>query len=683
MLYNWNKSFRIVAFGLMATASAFGADGSFCDLVIEACPKEFANKIITVPKSTVALSARMPTCKETVDIPVPEVKPPDIMFIIDNSTSMNNTDGSEARFTQTILMLDSLFKQVPQAHVGITSFSRFLQFDDREPHLLVPAFPGTENHGAYVPLTRLDTVFANGIRGVDTLKAMLKHSSNGNLTYGLASTGANNTRNGTDITLGFESALTAMKKSTVAKEAQFIIFLSDGEPGSLDSARVSKQDEYLAGVGVPTTFTIFFGDENSEGFVATNTMTTNIQKNGYSLSNPKSAIWNITNPSANLQAILQGLVSGVLTVPTATSAQTATLSKGNQVLQSNLLDGTNFVFQKRLALDADSTVFNFQVAYSYTDNTKNPPVTSNKTFDYKLTVKRTGANPPLGASTACFDAPSIALLSENKPLSIVTADNTNLQVQVTSATGRTCTGCSAALSSAKGNDKETLPLTGATHVVTGNFSREVNSATIPNDSKLQHMALNDSVIVVFQNPEFPLETVRRAFKYEDISTVLNLAWRNPVGQTTLNVPANQQFIIASGVAGLKAEPTGSNLNCCYSMDTTTLHTVDSANFVGIGLTVTREFSASFRIFDNLGTLVNTIAFKLPKAEFAKLKAKDPRAKSHKVWVLWNGITNQNAKAATGAYIMFGTVTLAIEPGVAEDKATTVLKRRIGLIRNVE
>lgn len=679
MFYNWNRNFRGTAFGMLAGVSAFAADGSFCDLVIEACPKEFANKIITVPKSTVALSARMPICSETVDIPVQEVKPPDIMFIIDNSTSMNNTDGSEARFSQSILMLDSLFKLVPKAHVGLTSFTKSLQFDDRDPHLLAPAFPGTENHGAYVPLTRLDTVFANGVRGIDTLKAMLKHSSNGNLTYGV--TGTN--RNGTDITLGFESALTAMNKSTVAKEAQFIIFLSDGEPGNLDSSRTAKQDDYLAGTGVPTTFTVFFGDQSDPGFVATNTMTTNIQKNGYSATNPKSAIWNVTNPSANLQGILQGLVSGVLTVPAATSAQTATLSKGNQVLQSNQLVGTNFVFQKRLALDADSTVFNFQVAYSYTDNTKNPPVTSNKTFDYKLTVRRTGANPPVGASTACYDAPSIALLSENKPISIVTADNTNLQVQVTSAADKTCTGCTATLSSKQGSDKETLPLTGAGNVVTGNFSREVSSTPLPNDSKLQHLALNDSVVVVFQNPEFPLETVRRAFKYEDISTVLNVAWRNPVGQTTLNVPPNQQFIIASAVAGLKAESTGPNANCCYSMDTTTLHTADSTNFVGIGLTVTREFSANFRIFDNFGTLVNTLAFKLPKAEFAKLKAKDPRAKSHKVWLLWNGITNKNAKAATGAYILFGTVTLAIEPGVAEDKATTILRRRIGLVRNVE
>jgi len=683
-------------------AAAFASADTFCDLVVTACPKDFAGKVITVPKNTVALSARMPICKETVSIPVPEVKPPDIVFIIDNSTSMSSggggfggaggSDPNEERFKQAILMIDSLFARVPQAHVAITAFSRRLQFDDRDPHWLKPAFPGSADHDAYVPLTRLDTVFANGVRGIDTLKAMLKYSDNGDMLYttqqpptrtGGGGAGGGNIRNGTDITLGFQSAVEALKASTTNKDAQFFIFISDGEPSTVDDSRQAMINDFKLGVGAPTTFTIFFGNDQSEGFAATTEMTNNIKVNGYSTKNPQSAIWNTTDPGANLQTLLQGLVKDVITVPAPTSAQTATITKGTQTLSSNQLVDSNFVFQKRLSLETDLTSFTFNVLYSYTDNSVAPPTTKTETFTYPLTVQRSGQAVPPGATTVCHEGPIVELTANNKVIPTVTADNNPVGIRITQAAGQTCAGCTANLSSVQGSDRLTVPLTPAANISTGSFNRTASADAIPTDAILQHYAINDSIVVVLVNPEIPLETVRQAFAYKDVSTVLDVGYHNEVALTDgsdQSLPPGTQFLLA-GAPNLQTVSVGGMTNCCASSGGDFSGSgADSSRYVGIILSATREFSAEFRIFDNLGTLVNETKFQLPKAEYLKLPY-DPVTKTRKVRFLWNGLTKDGAKVGTGAYILLGKLDLAIEPGVAEDRVSTRITRRIGVIRN--
>jgi hypothetical protein len=694
LISNFQKLGLTLGLVALSLAQAQVAANSFCDLVVEACPKEFAGKTITVPKNTVALSARMPFCKETVDLPVAEAKPADIVFIIDNSGSMSDSnnggnDANEARFKQTVIMLDSLYKSSPKSKVAITSFSRRLQFDDRDPHLLAPAFPGTADHDAYVPLTQLDAPVGGGL-GIDTLKAMLKHNDRtGSLTYGstFPATRANanpgirgvtDLRNGTDITLGFQSALQALKTSTASKENQFFIFISDGEPGSVDDSRAGVINDFKAGVGVPTTFTIFFGRQTSAGYTATNEMTNNIKANGYSKTNPQSAIWSITDAS-KLQGILESL-SGIVNVPAPTSALNATITKGTQVLTSTGVQDSNFLFQKRLALDADLTTFTFDVVYSYTE----AGVTKTQPFSYKLTVQRTGANNPAGTSTACHDAPQISLLSENKPITTVTADDENVQVKVTQAAGQTCVGCSTALTSKLGTDKLSVPLTSVANIATGTFTHEVNTTANAADAKLQHYALNDSIVVVLSNPEIPLEVVRKAFPYSDIKTILNVAYHNNIALASDNdarLPVGMDFVLA-GAKNLTAQSKSGFTNCCTALDSSTFvdKGIDSTRFVGINFTATREFTAAVRIFDNLGMLVNQTAFTIPKAEFVKLPY-DKVTKTRSVRFLWSGNVKGGGQAGTGAYIVLGTVNLLTEAGVAEDKVSNLIRRRVGIVRS--
>jgi hypothetical protein len=106
---------------------------------------------------------------------------------------------------------------------------------------------------------------------------------------------------------------------------------------------------------------------------------------------------------------------------------------------------------------------------------------------------------------------------------------------------------------------------------------------------------------------------------------------------------------------------------------------DTSNYTGIKLSATREFSAQLRIYDNLGMVINQTAFKVSKAEFAKLP-QDPVTKARTVQLLWNGRTKEGRRVGTGAYIVRGVITLNTEAGIAEDKRVARFSERIGVIR---
>lgn len=677
---------------------------SYCDLVVQACPKNFPG-VVTVPKNTTAISAIMPTCDERIEINRPAVVPPSIVFIIDNSGSMsmagggtsNETDPNEARFTETIRMLDDVFARAPKATVGIVSFSRRLQYDIRDPHHLAPAFPNDPTQfEAYIPLTRLDTVFANGVTGIDTLKALLKHGPDGDLVHDArnhpeprpSDADDNDMRYGTDITLGFDAAKVAMANSTAAKANQYFIFLSDGEPSGTDflsPERNAARLQFRSGINTPTTFTVFFSTNSGGSSTLINQMTDSIKINGYSTSNPLSAVWNISNPSTNLRTILESQILGSIIVAAPASSQSAVLTSGGITQTSTGFQNNAFLFNRRIPLQEDVTQVGFTVNYRYVDSVTNQP--KDTAFTYNLTVQRTGAPVPAGATTQCREAPQIALIANGTPITVVTADHPNVTTQVTLGAGQTCTGCTSKLSSTRSTDQETIALVGPANVVSGNFRRDASSTVIPGDAILQHLAIGDSIVVVFTNPEYPLETSRRAFKFENTQTVLQPNWQNRIARTIEidpNMPgasADKQFLLV-GAPTLKVDPVDGSTNCCVvkgGWNPTNVQ--DTSNYTGIKLSATREFSAQLRIYDNLGMIINQTAFKVSKAEFAKLP-QDPLTKARTVELLWNGRTKEGRRVGTGAYIVRGTITLETEAGIAEDKRVARFSERIGVIRKL-
>lgn len=259
-----------------------------------------------------------------------------IVFIIDNSGSMSVgesgspsdgfNDPQEARFTVVRTLLDTLAAKAPSTEVGMVIFTRRLQFDDRDDAYFKSAFPGdTSQHDAFVPLTALNRIFPNGKSGSDTLKELLSYTGHGNLVHATKFPASRpntnlyplNLRDGTDITLGFQAALVAMQDSKSDKSDQYLIFLSDGLPLSVDTPRIPLINDFINGAADPTTFTVFFNAATTNPIVPNNiqAMTDHIKANGYSTSNPKSTTFAIDQPGTQLQTLLQDQILNSISAP--------------------------------------------------------------------------------------------------------------------------------------------------------------------------------------------------------------------------------------------------------------------------------------------------------------------------------------------------------------------------------
>lgn len=515
-----------------------------CDLTLTACPKALPAGTLTVPMDVISLDARVPVCQESGVI-TSQVQP-SIVFIIDNSGSMSmgdydddqETDPTEARFSVVASLLEEINAAHPGTEVGLVAFSRRLQFDHRDNAFFKTAFPtDTSQHDSYAPLTALNKVFPNGRTGLDTLRSLLQHDTDGNMTYATklpASRGSNDNlvqqtggrlsmRPGTDITLGFEAAKLAMADSKSPKANQFFVFLSDGAPGGVDSGRTAMQNDFERGTNTPTTFTVYFTRGNGSAPAAIRTMTTNIQNNGYSTSNPQSAAYSVGAPATELQNLLRtSVLNRILTVPTAGKSVELTVDGKIQTTANRGPDSSSFVFSSSTPLSAGLTQIQFKYSHSFRDTTVTPAVMRDTLVTYTLAVQR-GATASLPASVTktCREQAALNLFSGGQMLNSVTANQANLEVRVTPSTGQTCTNCSVQISPSGTADRETLPLTGQAGYASGSFVRVESLTPAAGDGKLQHVA-SDSLIFLWTNPANPLDVVRRSFPYQTIPASLSL-----------------------------------------------------------------------------------------------------------------------------------------------------------------
>ncbi|MEO6098648.1 MAG: VWA domain-containing protein [Fibrobacteria bacterium] len=684
------------------TVSAFFASAylpvqsaQICNLVFAKCPSNFATATINVPKDVIWLDPVIPVCSENVQV-VTGSKPtsPSIMFIIDNSGSMSTgevddsnrgNDPDEARFRVVKALLDTIAMSAPTAEVGMAIFTRRLQFDHRDNPFFKTAFPAdTSQHDSYVPLTTLNQDFGNGAKGVDTLKALLSYTGNGNLVYATklpasrpSSLAATNLRDGTDISLGFEAAKEAMKAAKAAPADQYFIFLSDGEPSTVDISRDAFRNDFIKGVGAATTFTIFF--KNSPNPTAPQTiidMTEAIKINGYSTSNSKSAHFAINLPGSQLLTLLQNSILNPILANTPGKPVTAVMEVGGTRYNSASVNTQNFTFPQRVPIGATQTTVNLTYTYQYTDSGK----TKTKDVPYVLTLNRTNGSAPLvdGLTMACQEQGTISLFNKGNPVNIVTADHNDLDIHLTLANGETCNGCKVEVKPSKSADRENVKLDPGSGYQTGNFGRETNATAVPGDNKLQHLP-TDSIIVTYVNPDNPLDVIRKAFPYSDVSTVLNVIRHNDYSRAGDLVPpvTGQQFVLVTSGA-VTASPTQGAKN--WSMLPALLTAKDSLRYVGNVIQASRAFKCEIQIFTNLGQFVNKIDFTIPQTEFAKL-AKSPKGNTRQLRVLWDNRTSSGNLAGTGAYVLKTTVTLLRIPGIAEDEAVSTDYRVVGVLRD--
>jgi hypothetical protein len=681
------------ALALSGTAHA----DPICNLVFDKCPKPLAGSTVNVPGNVIWLDAKLPACTDSVLVQKGgTANPPSIMFIIDNSGSMSAGDGTnqpdpgwtdptEARFTVTKTLLDSIARVSPTAEVGLVIFTRRLQFDHRENPLFLTAFPGdTSQHDSYVPLMPLNKTFANGVSALDTLKALLAYTGHGNLKYATKLPAsrqngyydANDLRNGTDITLGFEAAKLAMKAARAEKPDQYFIFLSDGEPSRVDKPRESIIDNFKAQSDAPTTFTFFFKAANANPTVpaAIREMTDYIARNNYSASNPKSAYWSVNQPSTQLIQLIQEHVLNPIFANAPAKAIAATMNVGGKDYPA-VPSGTGFAVPARVPLAGTGTTTPITLGYTY-QYTNDSGKAATKDGKYAITIQRGAAGTPLpaGVSAACQEQGSLALYSKDTPVNLVTADHADLDVHLTLANGETCNGCKVEVKPSKSADRENVTLVPAGPFQKGNFGRETSAQAVPGDGKLEHLP-GDSIIITYVNPDNPLDVIRKAYPYSDVSTQLTVSKHNDVAKGgDLTTDAAHQFVLVTPAA-LNAT-TGEAKN--WSV-VNTLSAADSVRYVGNVIRASRAFKVEVEIYSNLGQFVNKIAFTVPQSEFAKL-ARDAKGSTRQLRVLWNNRTRSGNPAGTGAYIMKTTVTLLRIPGVAEDEAVSTDFRIVGVLR---
>ncbi|NLD94053.1 MAG: hypothetical protein GX639_15450 [Fibrobacter sp.] len=316
-------------------SNVLGAD-QICTMKLTACPEDYNGKAIYVPRNVTTVSSDFKVCMpslpdENID---EEYEAPSIMFIIDNSTSMiGNSSTNDAprdsggvRFKVVSALLDTIYKQFPDADIGLTVFRNYLYLDARD-NSNFAVFPDeyytryslderneVYKNQAYIPLLRLDSTLQNGEKAINLLKKMLlTEKTTVTRSFGLNEVSFETTvmqyepgftsTSGTNINVAFDAATYAMKNAKNGPDGQFVIFLSDGEPSRDNWPRTA--DDFENGEEMPTTFTVFFTDPSDPEVPGSiETMTNNIKNSEYSKTNHLSANYSMNVTYDTLMSVL-------------------------------------------------------------------------------------------------------------------------------------------------------------------------------------------------------------------------------------------------------------------------------------------------------------------------------------------------------------------------------------------
>jgi hypothetical protein len=704
------------AFSCLLPSETISA-GQNCGLVFQACPGKFQSTVLQVPPEAIWLEPTFPACKDQVAVTIPAPAPPSsIVFIIDNSGSMSkdgkpadeSNDPDEARFKVVQTLIDTLRAVNPKTEVGLVIFTRRLAFDHRDNTYFKTAFPSdTSQHDSYVPLTPLDQVFPGGVTGADTLKQLLKFTGEGNLIHHTPRPGsrpndeygANSTRDGTDITLGFEAAQVAMAAAKAPKENRYFIFLSDGEPASVDVPREGRRNDFVLGENMPTTFTVFFDNDDTptapHNIVR---MTDNIRANGYSASNAKSAVWAINLPASQLLGLLQDKV-----IPTVVTQAPAT-TQGVSLSVSGLDYGAGvwrrdtvptapteqFVFPKRIPLSPGTTSVDFTYTLTYADS----GILKTKNATYSLAIRRDSAGSSILADSValvCREAAQLALYRDGQAITRVSGDDTRLEARLTLPQGESCPGCSVQVQSSQGPDSESLLLlpTGSANpgpTYSAGFERLVSLAPINGNGKLEHAAV-DSLILFHQNPENPLDRQRHSYPYTDALTVLKVEFPNPIARPTgpaslpaTTTPAAWTLVHTDPQIAFVSKMLSAASTCCQHISPVWA-AADSAHSVSTTIEASRGFAATLHIFTTTGEFVQRLDLTVPQSEFARLDPGIARG-TRRLTIRWNAQAHNGRLVGTGSYIFRTAITLLPDPVGGAAAAQYSDTRRIGVLRGV-
>jgi hypothetical protein len=280
------------------------------------------------------------------------------------SSTVGANDPTGSRFTVTREIIDTLYKLQPQSEVGLVVFRDYLYFDTSSHNYFFSNFFKTlsavydsQPNQAYIPFLTLNRIYMgySGKQILDSVLSTTTSSSNQILRY----VPNFNTAGGTNINVAFLAAREAIVSANNPKSQQYIIFLSDGEPSGPLQAGLDPL-YFSQGIGIPATFTIFFTNNNTLPSSLV-TMTTNIKANGYSASNPQSAVWSI---QTSYNVLLNLLMTNVINLTFRTSNPVRMVM--NNVV-STIFSNGSFVFPDSFFLSPVLSPYSMIIDYQYTN----------------------------------------------------------------------------------------------------------------------------------------------------------------------------------------------------------------------------------------------------------------------------------------------------------------------------
>ncbi|MFP4162440.1 MAG: hypothetical protein ACLFVE_00535 [Chitinispirillaceae bacterium] len=433
-----------------------------------------------------------------------------LFFVVDHSLSMTVQDSSDYRYEVMEQIIDSLAELSPVSEVGIAVFSNQLMHNFQDDPYYVQLDPQSGWHDSYIPLTKLDTTI-DGMNAVEKLKEAVALSENKdpnwnartliNGDYG--STGRTNERSGltaegyvgtTDVTLGMDAARHAFQSASYSADRQYVIFLSDGEAQHVDEERSSFIDDYMKGENLPTTYTAYFINQSKMIPQEMKTMTESIQQNGYSTNNTKTEIWKQSGRELDLMSKILNLTvgSGPQLYPSTPLSMTI-----NGVTTTDFDDSLAY-FENPFALQGEAT--QFEVDYTWRIDKPTPEEDSVRTL---VTVVQ--SDDPDLQSWRCWEQGTLELWYQGAQIDRVEEDMTRLEVRFypqESVSGVTVDGGNSSRT-----DSLEIDLTNNGDYWSELFDREYGSPVADNIIQTEN---GDSLVLVYRNPDIPLDTVRLA-----------------------------------------------------------------------------------------------------------------------------------------------------------------------------
>jgi hypothetical protein len=554
-------------------------------------PEGLNGDTIHVSDTMVAMSELYWT-QAVFDTGVTNTETPSIFFVIDNSGSMygqgGTNDPNALRFSVTRSFIDTIFSKYPGAEVGLAVFGTHLLFDPADStasgrYPFISKFPFKRklaqyehdtgsNTGAYVPLLKLDSMYADygGLTGLTLLDTILDtaHSTNPvshiDLRYVPSAvalrTGAFYS---TNLTAGFDAVKSAMTVARASECSRYVILLSDGAGNRPDGTYAPADNGVPHGrsrcfmglpdpaypgdstLNVPTTFTVFFPGNatlaNSLGLRCIDTMTQRIRVNGYdpsktagdsSACNDLSNYWPIN--AANLMSTLTDNIWKLMCQLNSRNPIQIVINGTAVTARSG---DTAFIASHLFPLYGVIDSFNIALTYSVI---RNNSWVKDTTLNLKYWVRRDPGSGVWVPSMSSFDVwtwyrdlhfryadtliPAIVETMDSVQLCFVFDSGTALYgystVPVTLYNKIQFTSGSYPI------DREPLSLNrvGASDTFTVKFKRQVSTTATQGDGVLQYQGASDSIIAVFRNSEsvvLPLDTLRVAIGFGNETGITN------------------------------------------------------------------------------------------------------------------------------------------------------------------